>query len=403
MCSNKIGRSTVALVRCGSYEHDEIYSAVKKGFDLLGGVSKFFFKGEKILLKPNVLLGKNPEKCVSTHPGVMRAVALVLQQEGINLSYGDSPAFILPVLHNMRKARLAQVAEELNIPLADFENGSWVSFPNGISSKRLFIVNAVGSSEGILSLPKLKSHDLTRITGAVKNQFGCVPGLTKGEYHARFPNVYDFSTLLVDITAYVKPRFYIMDAVYSMEGNGPQSGTPKKTGFLLLSADPVAVDAIACRCIALDPKFVPTIALGEKAGLGCGNPEKIDVFGESVEDIIDRSFKVTRKPPVSLPQSGISRILRNYTTPRPNINSKRCVKCGMCVDVCPVDPKAVGWFNGDRKRPPSYRYDCCIRCFCCQEICPYGAIFVKIPLLRRLIPPFSYLSLLASKIFSRRK
>ena len=136
---------------------------------------------------------------------------------------------------------------------ADFDHGTSVSYPAGLSSKMLFIANGVLEADGVISLPKLKTHSLVTMTCAIKNQFGCVPGFTKGEYHARYPDVYDFSRLLADITGFVRPRLYITDAIWAMEGNGAQSGDPKPLQCLLLSSDPVALDTIACRLMDCPP------------------------------------------------------------------------------------------------------------------------------------------------------
>ena len=53
--------------------------------------------------------------------------------------------------------------------------------------------------------------------------------------------------------------------------------------------------------------------------------------------------------------------------------------------ACPVDPKAVDWHDGDKKNPPSYKYERCIRCYCCQELCPESAVELRVPLLRRIL------------------
>jgi uncharacterized protein (DUF362 family)/ferredoxin len=399
-------RSTVALVRCGSYAEGEVLAAVKRGAGLLGGMGKFASPGETVLVKPNVLLAALPEQCVTTHPAVFKAVCMCLLETGSRVVFGDSPAFYSgwgnfgPA---MRKAGLTAIAESLGVAYADFENGTLVTNKNGASHKLLVIANGVLAAQGVVSLPKLKTHGLTRITGAVKNQFGCVPGAHKGQYHARVPNVHDFARLLADITAFVKPRLYVMDAVMAMEGNGPQNGDPRRLGLLMLSTDPVALDAIACRIIGLDPGFVPTIAAGEQAGLGTSRYDRIDCVGDGVATFVAPGFKVTRQPAVSVPDNPALRTIRNALVARPVIAPARCTRCGACISACPVQPRALGWGSAPTMRPPVYKYSRCIRCFCCHEICPFGAIHIKTPLLGRLLPVAAYLSLLISNIMARRK
>ena len=147
---------------------------------------------------------------------------------------------------------------------------------------RRAVADGVLAADGLIGLSKLKAHGLTRLTGAVKNQFGCIPGILKGQFHARIADPYTFATMLVDLNTLVRPRLYVMDAVMAMEGNGPRSGRPKPLNALLFSRDPIALDAIACKMIDLDPEFVPTSKPGELAGLGTYRYENIKVVGDNL-------------------------------------------------------------------------------------------------------------------------
>jgi uncharacterized protein (DUF362 family) len=378
-----IGKSKVALVPCDSYDDIKVYEAVKRGLGLLGGVSHFVKPGEKIILKPNVLIGAAQERCVCTHPAVLKAVGRLFKELGVTLSCGDSPAFGSTGL-NTRIAGLKQVADELGIPLEDFSKGTAVSHKEGLLVKRFVIADCVLAADGLVSLPKLKTHGLTRMTGAVKNQFGCIPGFLKNQQHARMADPFDFAMMLVDLNMVIKPRLYIMDAVMAMEGNGPRNGRPRKIGALLISSDPVALDAVVCKIINLNPAFVPTAAPGEKAGLGTYHDENIEVVGANVEDFICHDFDVIRKPVEHAASGAIRTFIKNQTNPRPVIDKALCTRCDTCVRHCPVTPKAVDWIDGDQVRPPAHHYGRCIRCFCCQELCPEGAISIKETLLGRL-------------------
>jgi uncharacterized protein (DUF362 family)/NAD-dependent dihydropyrimidine dehydrogenase PreA subunit len=371
-------KSKVALVPCASYDDAEMLAAMKSGLDLIGGIGCFVKAGEKIVLKPNVLIGAGPERCVCTHPAVLKAAGKIFLEAGAGVTCGDSPAFGGTAL-NMTISGLKQAAEEIGVGLADFSHGRVVMHKEALLNHRFIIADAVLDADGLISLPKLKAHSLTRMTGAVKNQFGCVPGTLKSQHHARTPDPFNFATMLVDINTLVKPRLFIMDAVMAMEGNGPRSGKPRKMGVLLLSTDPIALDAVACKLIDLDPAFVPTSAPGEKSGLGTYHYENIEIIGAKVEDYIYPDFDVVRKPVVSSAGGSISRFMKNRFSPRPVIDKSLCNQCGTCVKNCPVTPKAVDWVGGDKARPPAHNYSRCIRCFCCQELCPQGAISVETP------------------------
>jgi uncharacterized protein (DUF362 family)/Pyruvate/2-oxoacid:ferredoxin oxidoreductase delta subunit len=375
--------SKVALVKCDTYDEEQVYQAVKAGLDLLDGISNFVRPEERIVLKPNVLFGTDPQKCVTTHPSVLKAAGRLIKEANAIVYYGDSPSF-RKCEWNMKRAGLAQVAEEMGIQLADFDNGRIVSHQEALLIKSFVIANGVLDSDGLVSLPKLKTHPLTRFTGAIKNQFGCIPGLLKSQYHVKLPDPYDFATMLVDLNTLIRPRLYIMDGIMAMEGNGPRSGRPKKLGILLLSSDPIAIDSIACKIIDLDPELVPTSKPGERSGLGVYRYENIEVVGEKIEPLIDVNFEVIRTPPIPSSGGRVKSFIKNRICPRPAIDTAKCTNCGTCVKMCPVDPKAVDWHRGDKSRPPSYKYGRCIRCYCCQESCPEGAVDVDNPLLGRI-------------------
>jgi len=376
-------KSRVALIRCESYEYGAVRQAVQRGIDLVGGAGRFAASGEKILLKANLLVGEAPEKCVNTHPSVLRAVAEAFLATGARLSYGDSPA-IGTARAASKKIGMDSAAREAGIELVEFQPGREVHFAAGVQNKRFTIAAAVLDSDGVISLPKLKAHGMQKFTGCVKNQFGCIPGLLKGEFHVRLPDAYAFAQMLVDLDRLVHPRLYIMDGIVAMEGNGPRGGTPRRLNLLLFSEDPVAVDATVCRLIGLDPLLVPTTVFGQAAGRGTATRERIELVGDDFDSFRCPDFVIDRSAIKPYREKGALRFINNRLVPKPVIIGERCVRCGLCITMCPAKPKALGWRGGDKTQSPVHDYSTCIRCYCCQEVCPEQAIALKKPLLRRL-------------------
>lgn len=375
----------VALIKCDNYELSEVKSAINRGIDLLGGIDLFVKEGDKILLKPNLLASESAEKSVTTHPIVFEAIISILQEikEKKNIkkiSYGDSPG-IGKGISVAQKSGISEVAEKLNIEYADFDEPVGVSFNEGIKEKSFTIAKPILEADTIISLPKLKSHALTIMTGAVKNQFGCIPGFRKAEYHLKLPDFDDFSTMLLDLNKLINPKLYIMDGIMAMEGNGPRSGNPKKLNVLLLSSDAIALDYVASQIISFDYNLIPTIKMGFK--LGFSNKENIEIVGDNIESVKVNDFKKPHK------RIGIGRSLMKLSTfpiikrlfaimiPKPVIEYGKCVKCGVCVKVCPVTPLALNFNKKGKNYPPEYYYDKCITCYCCQELCPHKAIILK--------------------------
>jgi uncharacterized protein (DUF362 family)/NAD-dependent dihydropyrimidine dehydrogenase PreA subunit len=380
-------KSKVALVYCSSYEIDEVREAVSKGLSLIGGAGSFVKPEEKIVLKVNLLVGESPEKVVNTHPMVFMSVAELFAAEGAVVQYGDSPGFGTPHAA-AKKAGIAQVAEDMGIELADFKEGREVFFEEGVQNKKFSIANGVLDADGLISLPKLKTHGLERFTGGIKNQFGCVVGMLKGEFHVKLPDPTDFARMLNDLNNCIKPRLYIMDGIIAMEGNGPRGGNPRQLNVLLFSTDPVALDATACRIINLDPLYVPTTLAGNESGAGNYLEEDIELVGDPLSRFICQDFNVERRPVKKAEKNSTVTFISNRLVAKPFIVEDKCTQCGTCVQSCPVEGKAINWSNGDKSKAPVYDYKKCIRCYCCQELCPESAIIIKDPLIRKVAKLF---------------
>ena len=368
-------KSKVAVIHCDEYTEKAVSEAIREGIGLLGGWEAFLKPEEKILLKPNLLNRASADKAVTTHPVVFGAVADSLRESGFEqLSYGDSPGHPGNVEKTSEICGIKEEAEKYRIPLADFTKSKTVEFKRGIVTRKFEICQGVLDSDAIVNLCKMKTHQLERITGGVKNLFGCVYGLNKGMSHAKYPDAESFAQMLVDLSLMLKPRLHIMDGIVAMEGNGPASGSPVKMNLILLSGDPVALDATFCRLVALEPNVIPTVYYGELFGLGHWREEDIEIVGvKELSSYSNPDFDVSREKVLDGKWSFLDKF--KVFGRKPVILKEKCIRCGACVEACPVEGKALEFKSP--KEAPVYQYKKCIRCYCCQEMCPAKAIVVK--------------------------
>lgn len=394
--------SKVAVIPCPSYDQTLVEQAVRDGLRCLGGLTGIVGREEKVLLKPNLLKKADPDQVITTHPSVFAAVGRCLKEYGCEeIRYGDSPA-MQSFQDAARVSKIEQAAKELGIAPGNFTEHTVLKYPQGKTAKEFTVSKAITEADGIINICKMKTHALERITGAVKNMYGCIYGTHKAAGHAVYPSARHFASMLCDLHGAVKPRLHIMDGIAAMEGNGPSSGTPVSMGVLLFSEDPVALDTVFCRLIHLEPSLVPTNFCGQQYGIGTMEEEKIrlltvdrdgdDAAAEersaaefpvrelTMEELVRRwgrpDFKVDRNPASEREDWKLLRRVMKPFQQRPQIHPERCVRCGICVESCPVEGKAVSFKNG-RDKPPVYDYVKCIRCYCCQEMCPKKAIDVK--------------------------
>jgi uncharacterized protein (DUF362 family)/Pyruvate/2-oxoacid:ferredoxin oxidoreductase delta subunit len=383
-----MSKARVALLHCDRYEVDTLQRTLLRGFDLLGGLPRFIKKGERVLLKPNILAGCSPQQAVTTHPSVLEAMIQILREAGVRVSYGDSSGITKPLLA-ARDSGLAAAAERYGVKMGNFEHGQQVVLGRGSRNRerhrRVPIARAVLEHDALFNLPKMKTHQLTRITGAVKNLFGCVPGLGKPALHVSHPEAMGFSRLLAQLHLRIRPRIHILDGVLAMEGNGPRNGEPRSLNVILMSQDPVAADAVFCRLIGLDPSFVPTCLAGYEAGIGTYRTDEIEIVGEAVGDMLQPDFKVIRAGVGDNALLSYYPSIRNMLLHRPVIDEQLCERCGICIKACPLPEKALSFNGRAAGAPPVYDYERCIRCYCCQEMCPHRAIERKTPFLGRVL------------------
>ena len=384
----------VSVVRCESYDKKVLSDAIGRCTDMIGGLSKFIKPGSNIVIKPNLLSAALPENAVTTHPVFVETVIEKISEitgSSENITIVDSPGAGIPYTKNnlkkvYEKTGLADISKKAGCKLNYNTEYSSLSFKGGKVIKKFEVINPVLGADIIINLPKFKTHDLTVITGAVKNIFGVVPGFLKPGYHARFNRVEDFSDMLVDLVMLVKPGLTIMDGILGIEGDGPgMSGTPRKIGLILASENPFSVDTVMAKIIGIGEELCPTLAAAKNRGIKGSAIGDIELLGEKLDEVALSNFILPKNAgreeliKNNFARNYILPFIRNSLNPYPYVNKNKCTLCETCVKVCP--PKSVFIKNNSIK----FDYKKCIRCFCCSEMCPEGAIVLEYSLLGNFI------------------
>lgn len=359
----------VSIVRCSTYDENEVMKALRQSIDLIGGVRSFIKRGDRVLLKPNLLYGKSPEKAVTTHPAVVKGVIRIVQEAGGIPFLGDSPG-VESAKRVTEKAGIKAVADSLGCPVVEFDRPVLPPERKGKMFKNIEIDQSVFEADVIFNLPKWKTHAQMFLTLGVKNLFGCVPGTRKALWHLKAGEDHRlFAQMLVDIYGLIQPSLTILDGVVGMEGNGPNSGKPVALGLILASPDPLCLDQIVCDLLGISRSALLTNRVAFEQGLG---EDGVVAVGEKIEDVKIPEFKLPDLTRMDWYLPGfIKKALKSALSPKPVINQEVCKQCNQCVTICP--PETLK----NKKKGLVFDYGKCIRCFCCQEICPEGAITIQ--------------------------
>ncbi|MDD3776964.1 MAG: DUF362 domain-containing protein [Actinomycetota bacterium] len=370
----------VSVVKCDSYLRQQTIPALHRAVDILGGFKNIIRPDHRVLIKPNLLLAAGPEKAVTTHPRFLESLIEILASftDVSRITIADSPGAGIP----FTKESLEKVYQATGMMEVAQRTGCVLNFDTayisctlkqGKAIRKVDIIKPALEADRIINLCKLKTHNLTSMTGAVKNMFGLVPGYTKIGHHLRFTQIEDFSQMLVDIAYFIKPSINIMDAVLAMEGEGPGvKGTPRHTGLILASRDPLAMDVAAASFIGLNAQNFALLGLE-----GVPRLDEVEIVGDIEKGYLIENYllprNIAKKQMMgdSFAARHIMPRARSLFNPYPVTEPGRCTLCGTCQEVCPNSAIKV------TSSKVLYDYNKCIRCFCCSELCPEGAIDIR--------------------------
>jgi len=371
----------VALVRCPDYEPATLSAAIDGALELLGGFDSLIPQGASIMLKPNLLSPRPPEEAVVTHPALVGALATALLSRGHSVGVGDSPGGRTKRFKEVwRTSGMEEALQGTGARCAEYNSVRLVPVPDGVVASELPIGRPILDADFVIDLPKLKTHQVTVLTGAVKNMFGAVSGLAKAELHKAAPRPRDFADAVCDVYSVVRPDLVVMDAVDCMEGDGPVGGDVRRLGLILAGTDAVAVDAVAAAIVGLCVDDVPHIRRAGERGLGCSDLAGIEVVGLPLDSVAVADYAFPKESLLGRLPRWVLCLLAKYVRAWPEPSAEKCTRCGECVAGCPAG--ALAWRDG--RRAPVLHKRKCIRCLCCYEFCPSGAVRLRRSLIARL-------------------
>lgn len=375
-------RPILSIQRCEAYEPGLIREKLELLLEPFGGWGSLIKPGMRVLVKPNMLSCKSPSACATTHPSIVECVAKRCRELGAEVIIGDSPPLTMGRIEEFwGKTGFKEAATVSGASLVCFEREPTRKLTLEVEDQKvdMHVTEEYYRADLVINISKMKTHNLTTLTGAVKNLFGLLPGLQKAGLHMRFARPEPFSELIVKIATVVPAGLNIMDAVEGMDGQGPASGRVIKPGILLASDHPVPIDLAFCEIAGIKPAQVHTLSKAIKAGFGPTSLEGVSIFGPDPKGLRYEGFDVPGTPLGGLFPEPLVGIARKLLWARPRLIPAGCIKCGACKGICPADAILMGDSGPQFNRPP------CISCFCCMEVCPVDVIEMEVSLILKCL------------------
>ncbi|MEA3335602.1 MAG: DUF362 domain-containing protein [Chloroflexota bacterium] len=217
-----------------------------------------------VLIKPN-LTWPEPKPGVTTSPAFLDALLSVLTSRATKIYVGESDGGTFPAEEAFVRNGLADVCKRYGVPFVNLTKKPARMIEDRVAGRRIQIEASsflMDDVDVFITAPVLKTHVITRVTLGLKNQWGCIPDPMRLLYH----HILDWG--IVALNRAYAPQISVLDGTYAMDRRGPLEGDAIPAGWMAVSDNVVALDALGCHLLGVDPRSVRHVAFAEQEKLG---------------------------------------------------------------------------------------------------------------------------------------
>lgn len=237
---------------------------------------------ELVAIKPDLSSLEKHEKGGATNPEVVEELIKVFENKAKKIVVIESDEENASAEERFVKSGLKTVCDYYGVELVNLSRDIKIPIRKNFRALKNFACpRTYLKADLIINLPVMKTEEATTVSLALRNILGIIPH-NKARYYAKL------SDAICDILSIRKPELNIIDATFAREGGITIRPRPKKLGLILASRDIVALDAIACKVMRLNPAQIEHIQKAAYYGYGEANPERIEVVGELIENVWDK-------------------------------------------------------------------------------------------------------------------
>ncbi len=251
--------SLVSYVKVEENSVDSLSQCILESLNLINYSFKKDIKD--IAIKPNMCYYWDYTTGQTTDPKLVAALIDVIRSQispDVNISIVEADASAMRCKYAFKILGYEKLAKEYNVKLVNLAKDNCEDVDVTVDGKNLQfkLPHTIRDADLRINVPKIKYMVLTRVSGALKNIFGCNPIVLKYKFHSRLDET------IVALNKIMKMDLSILDAMI-VSGR-----KPAKLDLVLASQDIVSIDAAASKLAGVNPKSVSHIMLANKEGLG---------------------------------------------------------------------------------------------------------------------------------------
>ncbi len=255
---------------------------LRDALEPLGGARALIQPGVVVLIKPNQTLWRTSADGVTTDPRLIAALVRLARECGAHrVLVGECSSCGQVTREIMRITGVAAAVRDAGGELVYFDEAEQVEIdvPGGKLLQRIAVPRPLLDADVVIACPKLKTHFLDPITGALKLWVGAVRQDTMHRLHRDA-----VEETVAELLTVTRPDFCVMDAIVAGEGDGPVANRGRFVGCILASTDPVALDTVAGDLAGFDGASMRFPRAAAARGVGVCDRSRIELVGANLAE-----------------------------------------------------------------------------------------------------------------------